>query len=164
MPKKFAFGVKITFVPLMLATPFVGVTLRIVKLPPGVRTTSFTNGLNVFVVFSVMLPLSGFASGGKFVTSVTTGGVRLLVGTGSPVGLPTVAVFVRLPRAVEITLTVRFVLPPEIKLPRSGQMTWLLAFVVVDGMELTNTKPAGKLSVTDKLAAVDGPRFVTLMV
>ena len=38
----------------MLAVPLVGVTEIIVSEPPGVRTLSFTNGLKVFVVFSVI--------------------------------------------------------------------------------------------------------------
>ena len=43
-------------------------------------------------------------------------------------------------------------------------MTWLAAFVVMAGTALTKTIPAGRLSVTEKFAAVDGPRFVTEIV
>ena len=150
--------------PLMFAVPFVGETLRRLKLPPGVCTTSFTNGLTVLVVFSVIEDESGFAMGGIFVTAVTTGGVRLLVGFGSNVGLPPDAKLVTLPRVTEVTVSVRFVVALVTRLPRFVQTTWLLAFVVVLGTELTNTKPAGKLSVTDKLAAVDGPKLVTEIV
>ena len=95
---------------------------------------------------------------------MTTGGVTLFVGTGSATGLPPLARFVRLPRKVEMTVTVKFVLPPAARLPRFGQMTWLLAFVVVTGTELTNTKPAGKLSVTDNVVAVEGPALLTEIV
>src|ERR1043165_2070195 len=106
-PIKLTVGVKVMFVPLMFAVPFVEPVLMIVRLPPGVRTTSLSNGLKVLVVFSVMLAVSGFASGGLFVTLVTTGGVRLFVGVGSTVGLPTLAVFVNNPRCVEMTVSVR---------------------------------------------------------
>ena len=55
VPRKLVAGVNRTFVPLMMvAVPFVGLTAMIVRLPPGVFTTSLTSGLNVFVVFSVM--------------------------------------------------------------------------------------------------------------
>ena len=52
---KFKVGVKMTFVPEMLAVPFVGLTPMMASVPPDVRTTSFTNGLNVFVMFLAML-------------------------------------------------------------------------------------------------------------
>lgn len=42
-------GVKMMFVPLMVAVPFVGFAATRLNAPPGVRTTSFVNGLNVFV-------------------------------------------------------------------------------------------------------------------
>ena len=67
-PTKFSVGMKVTFVPLMLAVPFVGLTEIMLKVPPGVRTTSFVSGENVFVESSAMLNASGFASGGMFVT------------------------------------------------------------------------------------------------
>ena len=88
-PMKFVAGVNVTFVEVKFTTPFVVVTLMMLNVPPGLRTTSFVSGVNVPVVFSVMLTVSGFASGGKFVTMVTTGGVRLFVGVGSGVGPPT---------------------------------------------------------------------------
>ena len=45
----------------------------------------------------------------KGVTSVTTGGVRLLVGFGSLVGELTLAKFVNEPLAGAVTMSVRFV-------------------------------------------------------
>ena len=68
VPRKFNVGTNTLFVPLMLAMPFVGVTEIIVSVPPGVTTTSFTNTGKVFVVFSVIAYVSGFATGGRFVT------------------------------------------------------------------------------------------------
>jgi hypothetical protein len=65
-----------------------------------------------------MLTLSGFASGGKFVTSVTTGGVMLFVGVGSGVGLPPLAKFVSEPRCVEVTVSVKLLAVFAAKLPR----------------------------------------------
>ena len=52
---KFVVGAKTTFVPTMLATPLVGLTLVIVSVPPGVCTRSLTSGLKVFVVFYAMM-------------------------------------------------------------------------------------------------------------
>ena len=100
--------------------------------------------------------------GGMFVTRVTTGGVKLFVGTGSSVGPPTLATFVALPRCVEMTVSVKLL---EVFAARLEifQMTWLLAFVVVLGTELTKAKPFGKLSVTIKLVAVEGPPLLTMM-
>ena len=96
--------------------------------------------------------------------AVTTGALVLLVGFGSKTGLPPVAMFVTVPRAVEMTVRVRFVVAPAARLPRLVQMTWLLALVVVTGTELTKTNPAGKLSVTEIPVAADGPKFVTEIV
>ena len=52
---KFSVGVKMTFVPLILAVPFVGFKLTNASVPPSVRSVSFAVGLNVFVVFCAML-------------------------------------------------------------------------------------------------------------
>ena len=70
VPRKFSVGVKMTFVPEICAVPLVGFKLTRLNVPPSVRNVSFTSGLKVFVVFSAMLPLSGFASGGMFVTVI----------------------------------------------------------------------------------------------
>lgn len=43
------------------------------------------------------------------VTPVTTGGVTLFVGTGSPVGVFTLATFVKLPLTGAVTIRVRLV-------------------------------------------------------
>ena len=94
--------------------------------------------------------------------AVMTGWLTLLVVTGSNTGLAPVAKFVIVPREMDITFNVRFVVAPTARLPRL-QTTWLLAFVVVTGTELINTSPTGKLSVTVTLLAIDGPKFVTDM-
>ena len=161
-PMKFVAGVNVTVFVVKFATPFVVVTLMMLNVPPGLRTTSLVNGVNVPVVFSVMLTVSGFASGGKFVTMVTTGGVKLFVGIGSSVGPPTLATFVALPRCVEMTVSVKLLAVFAARL-EIFQMTWLLAFVVVLGAELTKAKPFGRLSVTIKLVAVEGPALLTTM-
>ena len=101
--------------------------------------------------------------GGLLVTTVTTGGAELFAGAGSKTGLPPLARLVRLPRCVEMTVTVKLLAAPAAKLPRL-QITWWLAFVVVRGTALRNTNPAGKLSVTVTLAAMDGPALLTVMV
>ena len=161
-PMKFVAGVNVTVFVVKFTVPFVVVTLMMLNVPPGLRTTSLVNGVNVPVVFSVMLTVSGFASGGKFVMSVTTGGVKLFVGIGSSVGPPTLATFVALPRCVEMTVNVKLLVVFAARL-EIFQMTWLLAFVVVLGTELTKLKPSGKLSVTIRLVAVEGPPLLTTM-
>ena len=161
-PMKFVAGMNVTVFVVKFTAPFVVLTPMMVRLPPGLRTTSFVSGIKVPVVFSVMLTVSGFASGGKFVTMVTTGGVKLFVGIGSSVGPPTLATFVALPRCVEMTVSVKLLAVFAARL-EIFQMTWLLAFVVVLGTELTNAKPFGKLSVTIKLVAVEGPPLLTMM-
>ena len=161
-PMKFVAGMNVTVFVVKFTAPFVVLTPMMVRLPPGLRTTSFVSGIKVPVVFSVMLTVSGFASGGKFVTMVTTGGVKLFVGIGSSVGPPTLATFVALPLCVEITVSVKLLVVFAARL-EIFQMTWLLAFVVVLGTELTKANPFGRLSVTIKLVAVEGPPLLTMM-
>ena len=86
----------------------------------------------------------------------------LFVGVGSGTGLPPLATFVNEPRWVEMTVRVKLLAVFANRPPRF-QMTWLLAFVVVLGTELTNANPLGKLSVTIKLVAVEGPPLLTVM-
>jgi hypothetical protein len=104
-------------------------------------------------------PICKSASG---VTLVVTGGVTLFVGFGSPVGVLTLAVFVNVPLAGAVTVTVTFV-------------TWLLDSVPSDQftvpklftpllLALTNVTPTGNASVTVTLLALDGPKFVTEIV
>jgi len=53
VPRKLVAGVNSTLVPTMMdAVPFVGATEIMLKLPPGVSTTSLFNGVNVLPVFS----------------------------------------------------------------------------------------------------------------
>ena len=69
--------------------------------------------LFAFTVAGANLLICKSASG---VTVVVTGGVTLFVGTGSPVGEPTLAKFVSEPEAGAVTVTVTL-------------LTWLLASV-----------------------------------
>ena len=96
------------------------------------------------------------------VTVVMTGGVVLFVGTGSFVGGPTLAMFVSEPLVGAVTVTVMFV-------------TWLLFNVPMLHVTIpelltplplafTNVTPFGNASVTVTLLALDGPKFVTLIV
>ena len=93
---------------------------------------------------------------------VVTGGVTLFVGTGSPVGEPTLAKFVIEPLAGEVTVTLRFVI-------------WLLLnvamlhvtrplFVAPLPLALTKVTLLGNVSVTITPLAEDGPKFVTEIV
>jgi len=98
VPRKFVAGVKSTFVPpTIVAVPLAGLTEMILSVPPGVSTTSLVNGEKVPVVFSVMEFVIGLANGGSLVITVITGGLVLLDGVGSNVGVPTSAILVMLP-------------------------------------------------------------------
>ena len=163
MPLKPGVGVNTMFVPLMFAVPFVGAKATIVSASPS-GSLSFTRTGIVTEIFFNVFVTSFTATGGRFVMLVTTGGLKLFVGVGSSVGPPTVAMFVTAPRVTAFTVSVRFVVAFVASVPRFDQMTWLIAFVVVDGTALTKTIPLGKLSVTAKFAAVDGPKFVTEIV
>ena len=92
---------------------------------------------------------------------VATGGLVLLPGVGSPVGDHTLATLLMGPTEIGLTVKVRLLVAPEAKLPRFVQTTWLPAFVVAAGTALAKAKPAGRLSVTARLAAMDGPKLVT---
>src|SRR5437879_737841 len=96
-------------------------------------------------------------------TVVTTGGAVMLVGFGSPVGLPTLAVLVTIPPfAGAVTVSTRLVLALAAREP-SVQMT-LPPLSDPPPLALTNVTLAGRASVTDTLAAVEGPRFVMIIV
>ena len=97
-------------------------------------------------------------------TLVNTGGLVLFVGLGSLTGLPTVAVLERLaPLAGATTVRIRFVLAPAARSPRLDQRT-CAPFSTPPAVALTKETPAGKVSVTDKLVAVDGPALATVIV
>ena len=106
-----------------------------------------------------VLPMATSATG---VTVVTTGGVRLFVRLGSPVGAFTVATFVRLPEAGAVTVTVTLLVWPLVKMPRV-QLTIPLLFKPPP-VALTKVTVAGRLSVTTTPPALEGPKLVTDMV
>ena len=99
--------------------------------------------------------------GGWFVTKVTTGGLMLLVKSGSGAGPPTDATLVSVAREVALTVSVRFVAAPDGRLARLQTTSLLL--VDAAGVALTNIRPAGRLSVTEKPPDDEGPKFVTEM-
>ena len=98
------------------------------------------------------------------VTLVKTGGLVLFVGLGSLTGLLTVAVLERpAPSAGAETVRIRFVLEPAARSPMLPQRT-CVPLSTPPAVALTKVTPAGKLSVTDKLVAVDGPALATVIV
>src|ERR1051326_6484263 len=97
------------------------------------------------------------------VTVVNTGGVILFEGLGSLIGLPPDAELVRLPASEgAITVNTRFVVAPAARLA-TDQTTWE-PLTAAAGEAFTNVTVAGRLSVTLKLLAEEGPRFVTVIV
>jgi hypothetical protein len=92
-------------------------------------------------------------------TVVMTGAVTLFVLFGSPVGVLTLAVFVSVPLAGAVTVTVILLIWPLAKVPRL-QLTTPLVFNPPP-VALTNVTPNGKVSVTTTPLALDGPKFVT---
>jgi hypothetical protein len=93
------------------------------------------------------------------VTVVMTGGVTLLVLLGSPVGELTLAVFVSVPLAGAVTVTVTLLTWPLVSAPKL-QLTTPLVLIP---LPLADTKVtvAGNVSVTTTLLALEGPKFVT---
>jgi len=96
------------------------------------------------------------------VTAVTTGGVVLFSMFVSNVGEPTLATFVKVPLAGAVTVTVRLLPCPAAMDPRL-QLTAPELFEPPP-LAPTNITPAGKVSVTTTLLALDGPKFVTVIV
>jgi hypothetical protein len=70
VPRKLVAGMKTTLVPKFIAVPLVGATAIILSVPPGVSTTSFSRGIKLPVVFSVMEFVNGLANGGMLVTVI----------------------------------------------------------------------------------------------
>jgi hypothetical protein len=103
-----------------------------------------------------VLPRPTSATG---VTVVMTGEVMLLVLLGSPVGELTLAVFVSVPLAGAVTVTVTLLTWPLVSAPKL-QLTTPLVLIP---LPLADTKVtvAGNVSVTTTLLALDGPKFVT---
>ena len=115
--------------------------------------------LNACTVPGPVLPMATSATG---VTVVMTGGVMLLVRLGSPVGVLTLATFVRLPEAGAVMVRVTFVVWPVVRVP-TFQLTIPLLFKPPP-VALTKVTVAGRLSVTTTLLALEGPKLVTDMV
>ena len=103
-----------------------------------------------------VLPIPTSATG---VTVVITGRVTLLVLLGSPVGVLTLAMFVNVPLAGAVTVTVTLLTWPLASVPRL-QLTTPLLFTPPP-VALTNVTVAGKVSVTTTPLALEGPKFVT---
>ena len=80
----------------------------------------------------------------------------------SIVGELTLAMFVSVPLAGAVTVTVTLLTWPFAKVP-SVQLTTPLLFTPPP-LALTKVTPAGKASVTTTLLALDGPKFVTEIV
>jgi hypothetical protein len=95
----------------------------------------------------------------EFVTIVTTGADRLLVGLGSLVGELTPATLVNVPEAGAVTVTVTLLTWPLAKVPNVQLTTPLL--LAPPPLALTKLTPNGNVSVTTTLLALDGPKFVT---
>ena len=162
VPRKFAVGVNNTELLVKLALPFVALMLTM-KIESPFVSKSFTSGNTVTGMFTGVELKSFTATGATFSTVVVIGGVTLLVGIGSSVGVPALAVFVMPPRTGAMTLMVKFVAVFASNVPRFVQMIWL-PLVVKPAVALTKVMFAGKLSVTLKLAALEGPAFDTVMV
>jgi hypothetical protein len=88
-----------------------------------------------------------------------TGEVMLLVLLGSPVGELTLAVFVSVPEAGAVTVTVTLLTWPLVNVPRLQLTTPLL--LAPPPLALTKVTPNGSVSVTTTPLALDGPKFVT---
>jgi hypothetical protein len=115
--------------------------------------------LDAKTLAAAVLPMPTSATG---VTLVTTGGVMLLVLLGSSVGELTLATFVSEPLAGAVTVTITLLTWPFAKVPKVQFTTPLL--LAPPPLALTKLTPAGNVSVTVTLLALDGPKFVTEIV
>jgi hypothetical protein len=106
-----------------------------------------------------VLPIPTSATG---VTVVMTGAVTLFVEFGSTVGELTLAVFVSVPLAGAVTVTVTLLTWPLVNVPKLQFTTPLL--LAPPPVALTNVTPSGNVSVTTTLLALEGPKFVTEIV
>src|ERR1041385_2792445 len=103
-------------------------------------------------------PLLLTARSAEAPTKVMTGGVTLLVRFGSAVLPLTLAKLVRLETAFgAVTFSVKLVVAPAPRLKFVHNTS--LPLRIPPPLALTKVTDAGKLSVTDKVAAVDGPRL-----
>jgi hypothetical protein len=157
----------LVFTPLPLAltnvTPAgrVSVTVTLLALdgPKFVTEIVYTRLLLAKTLAAAVFPRPTSATG---VTVVMTGGVMLLVLFGSPVGELTLAVLVNVPLAGAVTVTVTVLTWPFVKVPKVQFTTPLL--LAPPPLALTKLAPAGNVSVTVTLLALDGPKFVTEIV
>src|SRR6516162_2164500 len=133
-----------------------------------------TSALLVTVTVSSNKPVCGLSTGvpprmanGATPTSVATmeaGAVPLLfVGFESYVVETADATLVNRPANGEFTVRVKLVLEPAASDLMFGQVTMPLVALPPDDAD-TNVSPCGRLSDATTLDAVDGPRFVTVMV
>src|SRR3954464_6556393 len=116
---------------------------------------------------TVVLPVLVMATSACGVTVVLTREPMLepslLDGTGSPVLELAEAVLVKEPLAGALTVTVKLVVAPLARPAMEGQFT-VLPLKSPPPEALTNVTFKGRLSLTTTLLAVDGPRFVTVIV
>jgi hypothetical protein len=91
-----------------------------------------------------------------------TGAVTLFVLLGSTVGELALAVFVSVPLAGAVTVTVTLLTWPLANVPRFQLTTPLV--LTPPPVVLTNVAVAGRVSVTVTPLALDGPKFVTEIV
>jgi hypothetical protein len=136
----------------------VSVTTTLLALdgPKFVTDIVYTRLLVAGTVAEPVLPRPTSAAG---VTVVMTGAVMLFVEFGSTVGELALAVFVNVPLAGAVTVTVTLLTWPLVKAPRL-QLTTPLVLIPLPLAD-TNVTVAGSVSVTTTLLALDGPKFVT---
>jgi hypothetical protein len=136
----------------------VSVTTTLLALdgPKFVTEIVYTRLLVAGTVAEPVLPRPTSAAG---VTVVMTGTVTLFVLLGSTVGELALAVFVSVPLAGAVTVTVTLLTWPLVKVP-NVQLTTPLVFTPPP-VALTNVTPNGNVSVTTTPLALDGPKFVT---
>ena len=106
-----------------------------------------------------VLPKPTSATG---VTVVMTGAVTLFVEFGSTVGELALAVFVSVPLAGAVTVTVILLTWPLANVPKLQLTTPLV--LTPPPVALTKLTPNGNVSVTVTLLALEGPKFVTEIV
>jgi hypothetical protein len=136
----------------------VSVTTTLLALdgPKFVTDIVYTRLLDAGTLAVPVLPRPTSAAG---VTVVMTGAVTLFVEFGSTVGELALAVFVSVPLAGAVTVTVTLLTWPLAKVPNVQLTTPLL--LAPPPLALTNVTPNGSVSVTTTLLALDGPKFVT---
>ena len=116
----------------------------------------------MLLAFTLAGPDLKIARSATGVTVVVTGGVTLFVGVGSGVGEPTLAKFVNVPLAGGVTVTVTLLIWLLRSVPKFHVTTPELFVPLL--VALTKFTLLGNASVTVTLLALDGPKFVTVMV